>query len=427
MPHPHSTAPVLLLGAGSQLYTRHCLERIAASHPIVLVDSTAPTWTTSHTAGFLSVDLRAPDLAAAKVKEFASERPVAGVMTYMDQHVELAACLAQALGLPGMAPEAALRCRDEAETWRLLAEHRVPSTRSYAADTEQDAVGSAQLLGFPVVVKPRGLDGSAAYWRADSESEVRAAYRAATSSSVLGLGAFAVTGCRVEEFLQGEEVSAETIVLGPERTRIVAITRKLLGPAPTVLEVGHVVRAHDPLVRDPAVTSVVRRAVEALGISCGLLHIKLRLTHRGPRITHVSSTLGGDLIPLLVELALGIDLPAAAAAVATGAEPDLSPRAASAAAVQFAYPRLSGRISELSASSPVEPGLDTFEPWLERLVLTQRPGAYVSAPPLSSTDDRLAHWVVQGPDDRACAQRLADIADRLVVGIDAPVHHAAGV
>lgn len=425
MPHPHSTAPVLLLGAGSQLYTRHCLERIAGSHPIVLVDSIAPTWTTSHTAGFLSVDLRAPDLAAAKVKEFASERPVAGVMTYMDQHVELAACLAQALGLPGMAPEAALRCRDKAETWRLLAEHRVPSTRSYAADTEQDAVDYAQLLGFPVVVKPRGLDGSAGVWRADSESEVRAAYRAATSSSVLGLSAFAVTGCRVEEFLQGEEVSAETIVLGPERTRIVAITRKMLAPEPTVM--GHVVRAHDPLVRDPAVTSVVRRAVEALGISCGVLHIKLRLTHRGPRITHVSPSLGGDLIPLLVELALGIDLPAAAAAVATGAEPDLSPRAASSAAVQFAYPRLSGRISELSASSPVEPGLDTFEPWLERLVLTQRLGAYVSAPPLSSIDDRLAHWVVQGPDDTACAQRLADIADRLVVGIDAPVHLAASV
>ncbi|MFF8847636.1 hypothetical protein ACF08N_33840 [Streptomyces sp. NPDC015127] len=60
-------------------------------------------------------------------------------------------------------------------------------------------------------------------------------------------------------------------------------------------------------------------------------------------------------------------------------------------------------------------------------MLTQRLGAYVSAPPLSSIDDRLAHWVVQGPDARACAQRLADIADRLVVGIDAPVHHVASV
>ncbi|MFF8847635.1 acetyl-CoA carboxylase biotin carboxylase subunit family protein [Streptomyces sp. NPDC015127] len=276
MPYPHSTAPVLLLDAGSQLNTRHCLERIAASHPIVLVDSSAPTWTTSHTARFLSADLRAPDLAAAKVKEFASERPVAGVMTYMDQHVELAARLAQDLGLPGMAPESALRCRDRAETWRLLAEHRVPTTRSYPADTEQDAVDYANLLRFPVVVKPRGLDASAGLWRAYSDAEVRAAYRAATSSSVLGLSAFAVTGCLVEEFVEGEEVSAETIVLGPERTSIVAITRKLLGPAPTVLEVGHVVRAHDPLVRDPAVMSVVRRAVETLGISCGLLHIRLR-------------------------------------------------------------------------------------------------------------------------------------------------------
>jgi glutathione synthase/RimK-type ligase-like ATP-grasp enzyme len=423
MPQPTTaTAPVLLvLGAGSQLYQAHCLERITAAHPTVLVDDSAPPeWAEPYIVGFLGADLRAADEAVAAVKEFAAERPVAGLMTYMEHHVELAARLAQDLGLPGMTPESAFHCRDKAETRRLLSQHRVPSARSYTADTEQDAVDAARLLGVPVVVKPRGLGGSAGVRRADNEAAVRAAYRAATSASTLGLPAFAVTGCLVEEYLVGEEVSAATVVLGPGRASIVAVARKLLGPEPTFLEVGHSVRAHDALARDPALQSVVRRTVDALGITSGLLHIELRLTDRGPRVIEVNARLGGDLIPRLAELALGIDLPAAAAALATGTEPDLTQRAASAAAIRFAYPRLSGRISELSASNPDETGLDTHEPWLDRLVLTQQLGSYVSAPPLSSIDDRLAHWVVQGPDDRAVTQRLDDIADRLVVAIDAP-------
>lgn len=422
MSQPHTAlAPLLVvLGAGSEHYSAHCLERIAAAHPTVLVDHTASARALDYVADFLSADLQAADQTAAAVKEYARRRPVAGVLTYLEQHVVLAASLAHDLGLPGMTPEAALRCRDETETRRLLFDHGVPSARSYTVDSEQDAVDYARLLGYPVVIKPRGLGGSTGVRRADSEAGVRAAYRAATSDRSLGLSAFAVTGCLVEEYLDGEEISAEAVVLGPRRTSIVAVTRKIIGPEPTFLEVGHSVRAHDALLLDPGLQSVVHRTVEALGITSGVLRIELRMTDRGPRVIGVSTCLGGDLIPLLVELALGIDLPAAAAALATAAEPDLTPRAASAAAVQFAFPLVSGRISELSVTNPDEPGLGTYEAWLERLVLTQRPGDYVSAPPLSSIGDRLAHWVVQGPDDRACSQRLIDVAERLVVGIDTP-------
>lgn len=426
MPQPHATAPVLLvLGAGSQPYKEHCLDRIAAVHPVVLVDDSAPQWASPYLAGHLGVELRASDQVAAAVKEFAAERPVAGVMTYMEPNVELAARLAQNLGLPGLTPEAAIACRDKAETRRLLSLHRVPSARFWYAEREQDAVGFAHQLGFPVVVKPRGLGGSAGVRLADTPAAVRAAFRTAAGATILGLSAASLPGCLVEEYLDGEEISAETVVVGPGQASIVAVTRKVLGPEPTFLETGHSVRADDPLLRDPALQDVVRRAVDALGITCGLFHIELRLTDRGPRVIEVNARLGGDLIPRLVELALGIDLPAAAAALATGAEPDLTPRAEAAAAIRFAYPRRSGRIGELSVSSPDQPGMDAREPWLDHLVLTQQTGSYVWAPPLSSIDDRLAHWVVQGSDAAVCTQRLDDIADRLIATIDAPLHITA--
>ncbi|MFF9458045.1 ATP-grasp domain-containing protein [Streptomyces flaveolus] len=416
-PSATTAAPLLLLGAGTRPYRECLLQRMAAQYPIVLADQEAPAWTAPYLREHLLVDLADTESTAAAVKRFAAQVPVAGICTYMEHHVELAAQLAAQLDLPGSSPAAVASCRDKAETRRRFTEEEVPSALSRVVADEDDAVEGAREIGYPVVVKPRGMAGSAGVLRADTDAEVRSAYRRATQETVLGLDAYAVPGVLVEKYLAGPEISAETVVLAGGEVRIVAITRKRLGEEPRFLETGHSVDARDPLLTDAAVTQAVTRAVRALGLEQGVLHVELRITERGPALIEVNARPGGDLIPLLVLRATGIDLPRAAAALATGTAPDLTPTRQQAAAVRFLYPAFSGELARLRA--PVEL---LVEPWLDRLVWTRRPGERVEAPPNASIDDRLAHWVVTGADAAECDRRLVEVLVQVDARTDAPAY-----
>ncbi|MFD9281101.1 ATP-grasp domain-containing protein [Streptomyces mirabilis] len=409
--------PLLLVGAGGPafVYREFSLARLSA-HPVILADSAPPDWARSYLTHHIAADLTDPESTAAAVKAHAAQHHVAGVVAYMEHHVVLAAELAHLLNLPGSSPASMAAARDKAQSRRLFAEHGVPSARSLQAVDADEAVAHAELLGYPVVVKPRGLAGSAGVVRADNAAQARAAFTRASVETVLDLDQYAVPGVLVEEYLSGPEISAETVVLGPGETRIVAVTRKQLGPQPTFQEYGHTVDARDDLLHDPDLANVVAAAAEALDITLGVLHVELRLTADGPRIIEVNARVGGDLIPLLVHAATGIDLLRVAAALATGATPDLQPRRQQAAAIRFAYPPVTGTIEQLSIPHAIVRRAHT-----ERYVWTRQVGDQVSAPPHASISDRLAHWVVLGSDAADCDLRADLVARHLTASISGPV------
>ncbi|MFF8932353.1 ATP-grasp domain-containing protein [Streptomyces longwoodensis] len=412
--------PLLLLGAGARPYREHLLQRIAAVHPVVLLGSAPSTWAGPYLHREVTADLTDTEALTVAVKQIHEETALAGICTYMEHYVELAAQLAARIGLPGTPPASVTACRDKARTRQVLAEHGIASAASHLVADEDAALQAARSLGYPVVVKPRAMGGSAGVVRADTDDEVRAAFRRASSETVLGLDAFAVPGVLVEEYLAGDEISAEAVVLGPGDVRIVAITRKRLGAEPRFQEVGHLVDAADPLLEDATVTHTVTSAVQALGIERGVLHIELRLTARGPALIEVNARPGGDLIPHLVRLATGVELAQAAAALATGAVPNLVPTRRRAAAVQFLYPPDTGVVTHLSAPAEVR-----SVRWLDRLVWTRHPGDRVAAPPHASIDDRLAHWVVTGADRVQCDSRVAHVLSQVNARVSSLPHTTA--
>ncbi|MFJ8003994.1 ATP-grasp domain-containing protein [Streptomyces fagopyri] len=409
--------PILLLGAGAPEFREYVLRQIARVRPVVLVDQDPPTWARPYLASQTAIDMHDPEAAEASLIKIADQLGAAGVTTYMEHFVELTARITHQLGLPGNSPTAAAACRDKATTRRLLAEHSIPSASSYLAQDADHGVKIARRLGYPVVVKPRGRAGSAGVLRADTDDEVRAAFHRALEDSVLGLEAWSVTGALVEEYLQGPEISVETVVLAPYQIQIVAVTRKTLGPEPQFQEVAHSVDAADPLLHDSTLASVVTAAVRALRLSRGVLHIELRLTPDGPHVIEVNGRPAGDLIPLLVERATGVNLPQALAALAAGETPDLTPTRSEAAAIGFLYPEHTGYIEHLDVHGALRQQL-----WLERLVWTRDPGTQVTAAPHASIDDRIAHWVVTGPTAAECAKRRDMVADHLSVRVSGPAH-----
>ncbi|MYR60074.1 ATP-grasp domain-containing protein [Streptomyces sp. SID625] len=384
----------------------------------MLVDTAAPAWTIPYLApdhSHICADLSDPAVVAAAVKAFAADHNVGGVIAYMEHHVVTAAEIAQMLGLPTSPAEAMSAARDKATTRLLLDQHKVPSARAKEAPTVEAALDHADTIGYPVMVKPRSQAGSAGVVRVDCRTQMREAYERASSESVPGLKQYGPAGVLVEEYLDGTEISVETAVLGAGQSRIVAVTRKLSAPPGTTQEYGHVIDAGDPLLHDAELAHVISAAVDALGLTCGVMCIEVMLTATGPRIVEINGRLGGDLLPLLAQHALGIDLAQIAAALATGTTPALEPTEHAAAAIRFAYPTESGVLACLA----FRPSVDRMRV-LERAVISQRPGAFVSAPPHATLNDRLAHWVVTGPTAADCLTSLDQVAQLLDVTITAP-------
>ncbi|MGW2701711.1 hypothetical protein [Streptomyces sp. NPDC001340] len=405
---------LMLLGAGSAAAgAESLLAGIAATHPVVLVDTTAPAWARPYLVKHIAANLTECTTTADVVENYASRHEVRGVLTYMSEHLVTAAHIADRLELPS-APGTSLATLTDLVTLReLLARHQVPQPRWAEAVDAEAAIAYADLLGYPVLVRPR-TNVEAGVVMAHSQKGVLDArerfIRDSRSDASSPLGEMVV-----EEYPDGSYISAETVVLSDGEIRIVAIARTTFGPTPNQQAIRHCVYAHDGLLHNPVLRGTVTRAVRAIDVAPGVLHITMKLSPRGPLVVNIQGHLAHDLVPMLVKRATGIDLPQIAARLAAGKTPDLTPTRQRAAAIHFAYSSTTGHIQNLA----VPPGA-AHQPFLERMVLLQQIGNHVMAMPEATTDDRLAYWVVLGCDASDCNVMLDEASQSLSTEIVGP-------
>ena len=85
-------------------------------------------------------------------------RPVDGVLCWDEARILPASHITAALGLRGGGPEVIARVRDKGQTRAALDAAGVPQPRSYPVTTLDDALDAAARVGYPAILKPRGLD-----------------------------------------------------------------------------------------------------------------------------------------------------------------------------------------------------------------------------------------------------------------------------
>jgi biotin carboxylase len=328
---------------------------------------------------------------------------VRGICTYDEAFVIAAAGVAARLGLPGLTVTGAERCRDKHLTRAVLTGCGLPQPRYALAGTLSEAAAAAARIGFPVVLKPRGMGASAGVVKVGQASELAEAFTVAARASHAGPPAFE-EGLLVEEMVQGPEISVDGVVSSGEY-RPFCLARKHLGPAPYFEEIGHIVSAADPLLKDACLNRVLAQAHRALGLDYGITHTEVRMTARGPVIIEVNGRLGGDMIPYLGQLATGVDPGQVAADAALGARPRLEPSRHQVAGIRFLYPPEDCRVMEISLPEPgAVPGLVGAEPMAAS-------GDVVYLPPRAHLG-RYALLVACAADPAACQASL-DQAARL--------------
>lgn len=269
------------------------------------------------------------------ILEAAKRNKIDGIMTLAsDMPMQSVAYVSSALGLVGVSEQTALNCTNKAFMRDCLKEHGVPIPEYFRVkdrDQYDKAIAHFHDLGIPCIVKPADNSGSRGVDKLEEyeQDAVNKAYVYSKANSRFG-------EIVVEEFMDGSEVSVETLSVNGT-CHVIQITDKLTTGAPYFVEMGH----NEPSMLSENVQKRIREvaiaANHAVGIQIGPSHTEIKVTSKyGPKIVELGARLGGDCITThLVPLSTGVDMVGSTIRIALGEKPDIEPKWERGSAIRY--------------------------------------------------------------------------------------------
>ena len=320
------------------------------------------------------------------VVKAAEKYQIDGVMTLAsDMPMRTVAAIVKKLGLIGISDDTALKATNKAVMRQALSDYGVPIPKFYTATNEEEyvaAVKEIERMGYRCIVKPADNSGSRGVKLLENFDEeiVRAAYKYSRTYSRNG-------DVVVEEFMEGPEVSVETLSING-KCNIVQITDKLTTGAPYFVEMGH----NQPSKLSPEICKQIEKvaiaANKAIGITDGPSHTEIKVTAEGPKVVELGARLGGDNITThLVPLSTGVDMVECCIRIALGEEPDITPKFHKASAIRYIRSDV-GLIEEIN-------GLEEAEsvPGIRQISIVH--GVGENAKKIQSSVDRIGFVIAQ--------------------------------
>lgn len=385
---------VLIIGAGSAQY-----KGIAKAREMGLF--TIATDRSPQAPGLVIADI--PLVLDVKDCEssikVAQQYQIDGVFSIASEvSVRTVAAVAEELKLPGLSRQVARIVTDKALMREKYAEEDVPSPRFKIAYSLDEAIKAIDELSLPVVIKPSDNAGSRGVTKIDKETEIQDAYERANGFSEQGK-------VLIESFMEGVEVSVEAVVY-QGRIKILSLSDKIRTPPPYLLDTTVIFLSNYPKETQDKICEVARKAIRAVGINNGAVHIEIMMTAEGPKMVELAARGPGfkvftDMIPYVT----GVDVTEGIIRLALGEEPDLEIRANRGSVLKFigAAP---GRIKEIKGKDEVRniSGVFEFELYL---------GVGDKIRPLTCGDDRVGH-IISFADSREKAFEVIEKAERLL-------------
>lgn len=227
-----------------------------------------------------------PDAAAASLAALGLD----GIVTFVDDHLVLAAELAARLGLLFHTPEVASTIVNKCRQRAALGAAQVPGPQFWtlpAGLRHDDLIELCAEIRYPAVLKPAYGSGSRGIVGLAGVDDLVDAY-------VPELEAL------VEEHLEDDPghdrrfasyLSVESVVSGGEASHVAITGRFPL--ASGYRETGNFIPAALPESSQSELLEVTNQAIGALGITDSVLHTEIKLTPDGPRLIEVNGRLGG--------------------------------------------------------------------------------------------------------------------------------------
>lgn len=283
--------------------------------------------------GFLHVDKYAVvDIVNEEAcLKFAQEEQIDGVLTAAtDYGVLTAAYIAQQMRLPGLNYESAKLVKNKYLVRKRLFENHVDDTeQTFEVTSDTDIDELAQILTYPVMVKPCDGSGSRGASRVDIASELKNACKYAMEGSISHKA-------EVESFIIGNEYGAESLVVNG-KVHVLAVMKKWMTKPPYYAELGHALPNGLSKEIETRAIACVEKAIHALGINHGSVNMDFLVTDNGNiHIIDIGARMGGNMIgPCIIPYGTGIDYIGNMLKIAVGEEPDWTMKDKSAVATKL--------------------------------------------------------------------------------------------
>ncbi|AIK35364.1 D-ala D-ala ligase family protein (plasmid) [Bacillus pseudomycoides] len=175
------------------------------------------------------------------------------------------------------------------------------STINYTyAETRSELVTNIHKVGYPCIIKPSNLTGSRGVFLCENEENIKEWETLIEEYNYNG-------PFLIEEYLEGKEVSVETLSFNGKHY-IFGITDKIKSEPPLFVEYGHVHPSQLSEEVQQSIKDLVNSFLTKAGYTFGPAHTEIIVTENGPKIVESHARFGGDGIPRLVELATGQDM-----------------------------------------------------------------------------------------------------------------------
>ena len=263
------------------------------------------------------------------VVEAAKRHKVDGIMTLAsDMPMRTVAAVAKEMNLVGIDGQTAINATNKYDMRKALERSGVPIPLFFKASNEQEYRECISRFRGKFITKPADNSGSRGIYLVDDLSKAEEAFYYSKSNSRNG-------DVVVEEYMEGPEVSVETLTIDGT-CHIIQITDKLTTGGPHFVEMGHSQPSQLDINIQDKIRDVAIAANKAIGINNGPSHTEIIVTNEGPKIVELGARLGGDCITThLVPLSTGVNMVECCIKIAIGEKIDIKAKFNKGSAIRY--------------------------------------------------------------------------------------------
>lgn len=341
-----------------------------------------------------------------KVLEAAKRHEIRGIMTLAsDMPMRTVAMIAKEMGLVGITEDTAFKATNKAAMRQALQDHGVPVPKFFKVSHEVQYRQAAAQMPGSFMVKPADNSGSRGIIKVEdpnNTAEVEAAYTYSREFSRSG-------DVVVEEYMQGPEVSVETLTVNGV-CHVIQITDKITTGAPHFVELGHTQPSRLSDTTKARIAEVAIVANRAVGIDNGPSHTEIIVTEEGPKIVELGARLGGDCITThLVPLSTGVNMVQNCILIALGETPNVLAKHQKVSAIRY-FSQYAGRINSIS-------GIEIAEQIAGVKQISIIHGVGESVNDVTSSGDRLGFVIVEADNFEDADAALDEVMRTIAIEI----------
>lgn len=243
----------------------------------------------------IHIDFDQFDQSLTTIVNAARKSPFCGVIGCDDSTVELAATVAQTLGLPHNPPEAARlsRRKDLSRTHLLAKGCAIPQHQYLNLTIALD--GQINNVSYPCVVKPIHLSASRGVIRANDRDELISACERIRPIISNASDSIEASRVLVEDYIDGVEVAYEGFLSEGKLNTLAIFDKPLPLEGPFFEESIYVTPSQLSQAQQEQIHNSVTQVCQAYGLKSGPVHAELRVNQDNAWILEVASrTIGGD-------------------------------------------------------------------------------------------------------------------------------------